>query len=78
MGLTYCRVCGTPPNKYRQAAGMDICRTCDINSHDPQTCPWCEKEIAREIYEALKADRPDQHWYVPPGFYGKDHPTDDA
>lgn len=28
--MIICRDCGTPPNKYRQAYGMDICRTCEI------------------------------------------------
>lgn len=77
MALTHCRVCGTPPNKYRQAAHMDICRTCDIAEHNPMTCFWCEKETAREIYEALKAYNPWEKWYIPDQFYSQDHPATD-
>lgn len=29
--MILCRACGVPPNKYRQAYRMDICRTCEID-----------------------------------------------
>lgn len=41
--VTYCRVCGVPPNKYRQAYGMDICRTCEteeIRADMMNDAPW--------------------------------------
>ena len=50
--MTYCRVCGVPPNKYRQAYHMDICRTCEINEIRAdiimQAPWWVEYETATE------------------------------